>query len=115
MKIITANELQKHLKTYLREAQTEEIVITLDDGTLVGLSSFDPDDLVDAEIERDPRFAQLIAERRGHYQQAGGVPLGQVRNGLMAELTEDLNHSDSAVRQEAAELLAALKVPRSRA
>jgi hypothetical protein len=115
MKIITADEFQKHLKKYLREAQSEEIVITLDDGTLVELSSFDQDDLVDAEIERDPRFAQLITARRGHYQQAGGVPLSQVRQGLIAELTEDLNHADAAVRQEAAKLLAALKVPEARA
>ena len=109
MKIITANELQKHLKTYLREAQTEEIVITLDDGTLVGLSRLDADDLADAEIERDPRFDQLIAERRGQYQQAGGIPLGQVRQSLIAELTEDLIDPDSTVRQEAAELLDALR------
>ena len=112
MKMITANELQKHLKTYLREAPSEEIVVTLDDGTLVELSGLDADDLADAEIERDPRFAQLITERRGQYQQAGGIPLGQVRQSLIAELTEDLTHADAAVRQEAAELLAALKAPK---
>jgi hypothetical protein len=109
MKMITVTELQKHLKRYLREAQTEEIVITLDDGTLVELSSFDEADLLDAEIEQDPRFTQIIAERRGHYQQSGGVPLSQVRQSLVAELTEDLNHSDAVVRQEAAELLDTLR------
>jgi len=108
MKMITAHELQKHLKTYLREAQSEEIVITLDDGTLVGLSRFDADDLADAEIERDPRFAQLIAERRSRYQQTGGVSLDQVRQGLIDELTADLNHPDPSVRQEATDLLATL-------
>ena len=66
----------------------------------------------DVEIERDPRFAQLIAERRGQYQQAGGIPLGQVRQSLIAELTEDLTDPDSTVRQETAELLAALKAPK---
>lgn len=114
MKMITASEFQKHLKTYLREAQSEEIVVALDDGTLVGLSGLDQDDLNDAEIERDPRFVQLIEERRDHYEQAGGVPLSQVRQGLIAELTEDLNHADAAVRHEVAELLAALNVPRAR-
>ena len=111
MKIITANELQKHLKIYLREAQTEEIVITLDDGTIVGLSSLDADDLADAEIERDPRFAQLIAERRSRYQQIGGVSLYQVRQSLIDELTEDLDHADPSVRQEAADLLETLGKP----
>jgi hypothetical protein len=112
MKMITANELQKHLKKYLREAQSEEIVVTLDDGTLVGLSSLDVDDLADAEIERDPRFAQLIAERRSRYQQTGGVSLDQVRQGLIHELTEDLSHPDPTVRQEATDLLATLgKLP----
>jgi hypothetical protein len=108
MKMITAHELQKHLNRYLQEAQSEEIVITLDDGTLVGLSSLDADDLADAEIERDPRFAQLIAERRSRYQQIGGVSLYHVRQGLIDELTEDLNHSDPSVRQEAADLLETL-------
>ena len=112
MKMITANELQKHLKTYLREAQSEEIVVTLDDGTLVGLSGLDAEDLADAEIERDPRFAQLIAERRSRYQQTGGVSLYHVRQGLIDELTKDLTDPDSAVRQEATALLATLgKLP----
>src|SRR4051812_24301906 len=98
MKTFTVNELQQHLKTYLREAQTEEIVVMLDDGTLVGLSSFNQADLGDAEIEHDPRFAQLIAERRGVYQQAGGIPLSQVRQSLIAELTADLQNADASVR-----------------
>jgi hypothetical protein len=115
MKMITANELQKHLKMYLREAQSEEIVVTLDDGTLVGLSSLDADDLADADIERDPRFAQLIAERRSQYQRAGGIPFDKVRQDLIDELTENLSHPDSAVRQEAADLLVALKAARSSA
>jgi hypothetical protein len=115
MKIITTNEFQQHLKAYLREAQTEEIIITLDDGTLLELSSFDQDDLADAEIERDPRFTQLLAERRGHYEEQGGTPLSQVRQNLITELTADLDNADSAVRQEAADLLASLNVSRSRA
>lgn len=109
MKMITVNELQKHLKTYLREAQTEEIIITLEDGTLVGLSSVDQDDIADAEVEGDPRFAQLIAERRSRYQQTGGVSLYHVRQGLVDELTEDLNDPDPRVRQEATDLLDTLR------
>lgn len=108
MKVITAQELREHLNTYLREAQSEEIVITLDDGTLVALSGLDADDLADAEIERDPRFAQLVAERRSHYQQIGGASLYHVRQGLIDELTADLADPDPSVRQEAAELLGSL-------
>jgi hypothetical protein len=109
MKIITAQELQTHLKAYLHEAQSEQIVVTLEDGTLVGLSGLDEDDLADAEIEGDPRFAQLIAERRSRYQQIGGVSLYHVRQGLIDELTQDLNDSDPSVRQEAADLLGTLE------
>jgi hypothetical protein len=109
MKMITAQELQQHLNRYLREAQSEEIVITLDDGTLVALSSLDADDLADAEIERDPRFAQLITERRSRYQQIGGVSLYHVRQDLIDELTQDLTNSDPSVRQEAADLLGTLR------
>ena len=109
MKVITAQELQKHLKAYLREAQSEEIVVTLDDGTLVGLSGLDADDLADAEIERDPRFAQLIAERRSRYQQTGGVSLYSVRQNLIDELTADLSNPDPSVQQEATDLLDTLR------
>jgi hypothetical protein len=108
MKMITASELQKHLKTYLREAQSQEIVVTLEDGTLVGLSGLEPEDLADAEFENDPRFAQLIAERRNRYQQAGGISFDQVQQALIVELTQDLDHPDPAIRQEATDLLAAL-------
>jgi hypothetical protein len=45
---------------------------------------------------------------RNIYQQAGGIPFDQVQQALIDELTQDLNHPDPAIRQEAADLLATL-------
>lgn len=108
MKTITASELYQHLDEYLLEAQVEEIVIRLDNGEMLRLSAIDPEDLVDELLEKDPRFEQLIAERREHYKQTGGIPFTSVRQALIEELTQDLNHTDPQVRREAAQYLAEL-------
>jgi hypothetical protein len=108
MKMITAAELQQHLDRYLTQAQQEEIVVTLTDGALVRLSGIELEDVADQAIEDDPRFAQLIEARREHYRQRGGVPLADVKQALIDELTDDLSHADPHTRLEAANLLAAL-------
>lgn len=108
MKTITADELQQHLDRYLTQAQEEEIVVALADGALVRLSGVDAEDLADEVFEDDPRFAQLIESRRERYKQTGGIPLNEVKQALIDELTGDLDHADPHTRDEAAELLAAL-------
>lgn len=108
MNTITTTELRQHLSQYLVQAQAEEIVVTLDGSRLVRLSGMTPEDLADEVIERDARFGQLIAERRAEYRRSGGVSLATVRQTLINELIEDLDHPDWHVRQEAGQRLLAL-------
>ena len=108
MKTITANELHQCLDEYLTQAQMEEIVIRLENGELLRLSAIAPEDLADDVLESNPRFEQLIAERREHYRQTGGIPFTTVRQALIDELVQDLNHPNPQVRQEAAQYLAEL-------
>ena len=86
MKTITVAELNSRLGDYLKLARAEEIVIKLDDGKLLRLTSLDPEDLLDEALESDPRFMQLIESRRQSYRQHGGVPLGVVRENVLSEL-----------------------------
>lgn len=111
MKTVTVNELHQRLDEYLVQAQVEEIVIRLNDGELLRLSAISPEDLADEALESDPRFEQLISERREYYKQTGGVPFTTVRQGLIDELVQDLHHTDPQVRHEAAKYLAELGQP----
>ncbi len=86
MRTITVTELNTHLGDYLQLARAEEIVIKLDDGQLLRLTSLDPEDLLDEALESDPRFMQLIESRRQNYRQHGGVPLEVVREKVLADL-----------------------------
>lgn len=108
MKTITATELHQHLDKYLSQAQVEEIVIRLENGVLVRLSPIDPEDLVDEIVENDPRFEQIIAARRKNYAQTGGVSYITIRQTLIEELTQDLNHPDPKIREEAVQYLTLL-------
>ncbi|GAB4422416.1 MAG: hypothetical protein Fur0044_20340 [Anaerolineae bacterium] len=108
MKTVTVNELHQRLDEYLVQAQVEEIVIRLNNGELLRLSAISPEDLADEALESDPRFEQLITERRERYKQSGGVPFTTVRQVLIDELIQNLNHTDPQVRQEAAKYLAEL-------
>ncbi|PKO21490.1 MAG: hypothetical protein CVU38_14420 [Chloroflexi bacterium HGW-Chloroflexi-1] len=62
-------------------------------------------------IESDPRFGQLIAERRASYQRSGGISLATVRQTLINDLIADLDHTDLPVRQEASQQLVVLGEP----
>ena len=108
MMTITVSELQRGLQHYLSQAQTEPIVIRLDNGKQLRLDNLDSDDAADEALESDPRFDRLMAERRRQYQQVGGVPLSMVRQTLIDELIQDLNADDPQVRHEAAEQLVEL-------
>ena len=96
MKTITTTELNRHLADYLNLASTETVLITLEDGRLLRLSSIDRDDLEDEVFESDPRFAALIEARRADYVRHGGVSLAQVKEQL---LTTTQVREDSAEYQ----------------
>jgi hypothetical protein len=108
MRTITADELCLHLDKYLTQAQREEIVIALGNGELVKLSNVEAEDLSDEELENDPRFAQIINSRRANYKRNGGVPFDVVKQRLIDELIQDLNHPDSQTRYEAVQHLVTL-------
>lgn len=108
MKTISADELRLDLDKYLIEAQNEEILITLDSGQRVWLTRVDIADILDEDLENDPRFSQIIEERRANYQKNGGLSLPEVEQELITELIEDLNHSDRQIRLEAIQHLVTL-------
>lgn len=79
MRTITTAEFNRHLTDYLNLASSETILITLDDGRLLRLSSVDQEDLEDEVLENDPRFAALIEARRADYLRYGGISLAQIK------------------------------------
>jgi hypothetical protein len=67
-----------------------------------------PEDTDDETLEINPRFNQLIAHRRANYQKNGGVSIDTVRQNLIKELIQDLNHPDPQIRYEAVQHLVTL-------
>ncbi len=64
MKRITAAEFKEHLDNYLVQAQSEEVVVALENGNLVKVGEAGPEAPSDEAIDGDTRFARLIAARR---------------------------------------------------
>jgi prevent-host-death family protein len=65
MKEVPLSEIKDDLSRYLREAETEEIVITRHGkpaGVLIGFES--EDDWFDYRLENDPRFLRRIEQAR---------------------------------------------------
>jgi prevent-host-death family protein len=65
MKQVPLSEVKDDLSRYLREAETEEIVITRHGkpaGVLIGFES--EDDWFDYRLENDPRFLRRIEQAR---------------------------------------------------
>jgi hypothetical protein len=91
MKPITTTEFKRHLTDYLHLASSEAVLIMLDDGRLLRLSSIDQEDLEDEVLENDPRFAALIEVRRADYSRYGGISLAQIKEQILTttRLRED--------------------------
>lgn len=79
MKAVTTFELQQHIEEYLTEAQSEQIAVVTENGTVLLLSVVTADDLADEALENDPRFIQIMEKRRAMYRIKGGRPLLAVR------------------------------------
>src|SRR5215210_5368737 len=79
VKEVPLSEIKDDLSRYLREAETQEIVITRHGkpaGVLVGFES--EDDWSDYRLEHDPRFLQRIAMARESLRAGNGVRLEDV-------------------------------------
>ena len=74
VKRISLSELKDDLSRFLREAETEEIMITRNGkpaGLLIGFTS--EDDWLDYQFENDPRFLRRIEQARKSLREGRGV------------------------------------------
>ena len=79
MKEVPLSEIKDDLSRYLREAETQEIVITRHGkpaGVLIGFES--EDDCFDDRLENDPRFLHRIEQARESLRTGRGVRLEDV-------------------------------------
>jgi prevent-host-death family protein len=76
VKEVPLSEIKDDLSRYLREAETQEIVITRHGkpaGILIGFES--EEDWFEYRLENDPRFLRRIEQARGSLQAGRGVRL----------------------------------------
>ena len=79
VKEVPLSEIKDDLSRYLREAETQEIVITRHGkpaGVLIGFES--EEDWFDYRLEHDPRFLRRIEQARGSLRAGHGVKLEDV-------------------------------------
>jgi prevent-host-death family protein len=79
MKEVPLSEIKDDLSRFLREAETQEIVITRHGkpaGVLIGFESEDA--WFDYRLENDPRFLQRIEQARNSLRAGHGVRLEDI-------------------------------------
>lgn len=79
VKEVPLSEVKDDLSRYLREAETQEIVITRHGkpaGVLIGFES--EDDWFEYRLEHDPRFLQRVEQARNSLRAGRGVKLEDV-------------------------------------
>ena len=79
VKEVPLSEVKDDLSRYLREAETQEIIITRHGrpaGILIGFES--EDDWLEYRLENDPRFLQRIEKARDSLKAGRGVRLEDV-------------------------------------
>jgi antitoxin (DNA-binding transcriptional repressor) of toxin-antitoxin stability system len=80
MRKFALSKVQDDLPRFLRLAEAEEIVITLNGkpaAVLIGFKS--EDDWFDYRFENDPRFLDRVAKARGSLREGRGIGLDKVR------------------------------------
>jgi prevent-host-death family protein len=80
MKEVPLSEVKDDLSRFLREAETQDVVITRHGkpaGVLIGFKS--EDDWFDYRLEHDPRFLQRIEQARTSFRAGRGVKLEDVK------------------------------------
>ena len=83
MKHIALSEIKDDLSRFLRDAESEQIVITRHGkpaGVLVGFAS--EDDWLDYRVEHDPRFLERIVAARASIQAGRGVRIEDLASTL---------------------------------
>jgi prevent-host-death family protein len=81
MKEVPLSQIKDDLSRYLREAETQEIVITRHGkpaGVLIGFES--EDDWFEYRLENDPRFLRRIEQARNSLQAGRGVRLDDLES-----------------------------------
>jgi prevent-host-death family protein len=76
---VALSEMKDDLSRYLREAETQEIVITRHGkpaGVLIGFGS--EEDWFDYRLENDPRFLERIEQARNSLRAGRGVRLEDI-------------------------------------
>jgi len=76
VKKVPLSEIKDDLSRYLREAETQEIVITRHGkpaGVLIGFES--EEDWFDYRLENDPRFLRRIEQARNNLRAGRGIRL----------------------------------------
>jgi prevent-host-death family protein len=79
VKEVSLSEVKDDLSRYLREAETQEIIITRHGrpaGVLIGFES--EEDWFEYRLENDPRFLRRIEQARDSLQAGRGVRLEDV-------------------------------------
>ncbi len=79
VKQVPLSEIKDDLSRYLREAETQEIVITRHGkpaGVLIGFES--EEDWFEYRLENDPRFLRRIEQARNSLQAGRGIRLEDV-------------------------------------
>jgi prevent-host-death family protein len=79
MREVPLSEVKDDLSRYLREAETEEIIITRHGkpaGVLIGFES--EEEWFEYRLERDPRFLRRIEEARKSLRAGRGVRLEDI-------------------------------------
>ena len=79
MKQVPLSEIKDDLSRYLREAETQEIVITRHGrpaGVLIGFGS--EDDWFEYRLENDPRFLRRIEQARKSFEAGRGTRLEDI-------------------------------------
>ena len=86
MKEVPLSEVKDDLSRYLREAETQEIVITRHGKPAGVLIGFESDDAwFDYRLENDPRFLQRVEQARQSLRAGRGVRLEDLDTGVRAD------------------------------
>ena len=79
VKEVPLSEIKDDLSRFLREAETQEFIITRHGkpaGILIGFES--EEDWFDYRLENDPRFLRRIEQARDNLRAGRGVPLEDI-------------------------------------
>src|SRR5438093_9529044 len=103
MKEVPLSEVKDDLSRFLREAETQDVVITRHGkpaGVLIGFAS--EEDWFDYRLENDPRFLSRIAAARASLRAGQGVPLEEPEEELTAHRAAAPDRGSVAVRRKRA-------------